>query len=242
MSRVELIDLTKDFAEARGRTLQALRGVNLTVFAGELLAVLGPSGSGKTTLLRLLAGLETPTCGRIQLDGRDITALPPHERDVAMVFQGGALYPHMTAGENIAFGLKLRGVARAEREQRARAAASALGLHDVWDRRPQSLSGGERQRVALARALVRRAQVWLMDEPLASLDTPLRRQLRAEILQLHRRHQATTVFVTHDQAEAMAMGDRVAVLHEGTLQQVAAPAELRAHPANALVAAFLAPD
>lgn len=222
---------------SRAGSVTALDGVDVDALDAEFLVIVGPSGSGKSTLLRSIAGLEDLDEGAIEVGGREVTAVPPGDRDVAMVFQEYALYPHLTVFENIAFGLRARradGIERAVRE-----AADHLGLVDALRRRPDELSGGERQRVALARALVRRPVAFLMDEPLSNLDAELRLRTRAEIKDLHHRTGATTVYVTHDQVEAMTMGDRVAVLRAGRLEQIASPGELYARPANVFVARFL---
>jgi multiple sugar transport system ATP-binding protein len=217
----------------------AVQGADLEVREGELLVVVGPSGCGKSTLLRLIAGLEPATKGRIWIGDRLVNSVPPGERDVAMVFQNYALYPHMSVGDNLGFGLRLRGIRGPERERRVRDAAERLGLGAVLDRRPRELSGGQRQRVALGRALVRAPQVFLFDEPLSNLDARLRVQTRAEINQLHRQLGATMIYVTHDQVEAMTLGERIAVMHEGTIVQVDTPLALYDRPANRLVAGFL---
>lgn len=217
----------------------ALQRVWLEVAEREFLAIVGPSGCGKTTTLRLIAGLEAPDAGTISLNGKIVNDVPPAEREVAMVFQSHALFPHLTAFENLALGLKLRRVPQAEAAARVREMAELLGLADCLARRPAELSGGQRQRVALGRALVRRPQVLLLDEPLSNLDAPLRRGLRRELLRLHRELGLTTLLVTHDPAEALALGERVAVMNGGVIEQVATPAELRARPATQLVAAFL---
>src|SRR6266446_7298913 len=200
--------------------VRALDGADLQIEDGEFLAVLGPSGSGKSSLLRLVAGLETPTGGYIDMDGRDITNLVPKDRDVAMVFQGLALYPHMTVRENMAFGLLARKAPAAEIDTRVAEAAATLGLSAHLRKRPRELSGGERQRVALGRALVRRPRVFLFDEPLSSLDAQLRQELREELARLHRITRTTSIYVTHDQKEALSLGDKVAVMQAGTLRQV----------------------
>jgi multiple sugar transport system ATP-binding protein len=217
----------------------ALAGLELLVGDGELLTVVGPSGCGKTTALRLLAGLEAPTSGRVHVGGRDVTDEAPHRRDVAMVFQDLALFPHLSARENIAFGPRIRGEHRAESARRVDELGERLGLTAVLDRYPDQISGGERQRVALARAMVRSPRAYLLDEPLSDLDAQLRVQARAEILELHREIGATMIYVTHDQAEAMTLGDRVAVLADGHLQQVGPPVAVYDEPANLVVAAFL---
>src|SRR5581483_11965409 len=217
---------------------QALEPLDLHVADGTFLALLGPSGCGKTTALRLLAGLETPTSGRIHIGPRDVTYAPPRARDVAMVFQSYALAPHLRVYDNIADPLRVRKVDRAEKDRQVREVAALLGLDELLDRRPRQLSGGQRQRVALARAIIRRPQAFLMDEPLSNLDAQLRLQMRAEIKRLQRELGATTLYVTHDQVEAMTMADVVAVMSKGRLQQLASPAELYARPANLFVAGF----
>jgi len=216
-----------------------VRDLDLEVADGELLVLVGPSGSGKSTILRLIAGLEPVTGGRILIGGTDVTALPPQRRDLAMVFQSYALYPHMTVRENMAFGLRVRKTAAPDIERRVGAAAGALGLEPLLDRKPAQLSGGQRQRVALGRAMVREPQAFLLDEPLSNLDARLRVETRLELASLHQRLGSTMVYVTHDQVEAMTLGDRVAVLDRGVLQQVAPPMELYRRPANRFVAGFI---
>jgi len=217
----------------------ALEELSLEVRDGEFFVLLGPSGCGKTTALRCIAGLEEPSAGEILIGERDVTRLDPGARDVAMVFQTQALYPHLTVRRNIAFGLEVRHVPAAEIARRVQQAAERLGLGPVLDRRPAELSGGERQRVALGRALVRDPQVFLFDEPLSSLEPALRAALRGELLELHRALGATVVYVTHDQIEAMAMGQRIAVLERGRLRQVGTPAELYGQPADVFIARFI---
>jgi multiple sugar transport system ATP-binding protein len=217
----------------------AVDRVSLEVRDGELMVIVGPSGCGKSTILRLIAGLETVTGGRVWIGDRMVNAVPPGDRDVAMVFQSYALYPHMTVGENIGFGLRLRGVAAAERGRRVASAAETLGLEPVLHRRPRELSGGQRQRVALGRALVRNPQVFLFDEPLSNLDAGLRLQTRTEIAKLHRQLGATMLYVTHDQVEAMTLGNRIAVMHQGRILQVDTPLSLYDAPAGRFVAGFL---
>jgi multiple sugar transport system ATP-binding protein len=219
--------------------VQALHHLDLDVPDGELLVLLGPSGSGKSTILRCIAGLEEPTSGDIVIGDRVVTQLAPAERDVAMVFQTPALYPHLTVRENIAFPLDIRGLARAQAARRVAEAAQRLGIHDVLDRAPDHLSEGERQRAALARAIVRGPQAFLLDEPLSRLDAKLRIELRAELLALHRALGATMIYVTHDQIEAMTMGQRIGVLHEGRLRQVGTPEEVYQRPADVHVARFV---
>src|SRR6266581_507804 len=236
MARVALRHLTKGFGSGAKPVLQDL---SLEVSEGELLVLLGPSGCGKTTALRCIAGLESPDAGEILIGGRDVTHLPPAERDVAMVFQNYALYPHLTARQNIAFPLEMRRLPRPEVARRVEETAGRLGLGALLDRRPAQLSGGQRQRVALGRAIVRAPQVFLFDEPLSNLDARLRVEMRAELLKLHRALRATMVYVTHDQVEAMTMGQRIAVLHEGRLRQLGSPAEIYQRPADVFVARFL---
>lgn len=217
----------------------ALEGLDLEVAEGERVTVLGPSGSGKTTLLRLIAGLEDPDAGTVSIGGRDMRGVPPHRRDVAMVFQAPALYPHLNVFENLAFGLRARRVARTEARRRVEEAAGLLGLTPLLARRTWELSGGERQRVALGRAVARRPAVLLLDEPFSNLDAPLRAALRAELIELHRRFGSTLVHVTHDQEEAMSLGRRMAVLHRGRLMQYAPPREVYERPAHRFVASFV---
>jgi ABC-type sugar transport system ATPase subunit len=217
----------------------ALADFSLELADGELVALVGPSGCGKSTVLRLLAGLETPTRGAIRIGGRDVAALAPQERNVAMVFQDYALYPHLSVRDNLAFPLKMRGMPAAERAERVARVAELLALGALLERAPRQLSGGERQRVAMGRALVREPAAFLLDEPLSNLDAKLRVQVRAEIAELRRRAPTTMLYVTHDQVEALTLGDRVAVLERGRLQQVATPAELYERPANRFVAGFI---
>jgi multiple sugar transport system ATP-binding protein len=219
--------------------VQVLKQIDLAVPDGEFLVLVGPSGCGKSTLLRALAGLEGVTHGRILIDGRIVNALPPRERDVAMVFQNYALYPHMTVLENLTFALKLRNHDAGEIASRAQKAATLLGLQELLDRHPRHLSGGQRQRVAMGRAIVRDPKVFLFDEPLSNLDARLRVQMRAEIKALHQRLRATTVYVTHDQIEAMTMADRIVVLNGGVIEQIGAPLALYDDPDNLFVAGFI---
>ncbi|MFI6241715.1 ABC transporter ATP-binding protein [Micromonospora sp. NPDC050795] len=235
MSTVTLKDVTKVF---RDGTL-AVDSINLDVNDGEFMVLLGPSGCGKSTVLRMIAGLEEPTTGAVMLDGELANDLPPRDRRIAMVFQDFALYPHMTVGDNIAFPLRLAGVEPEPRGERVSDVASALGIGDVLARKPGQLSGGQRQRVAMGRAIVRRPGLFLMDEPLSNLDSGLRAELRAEISGLTRELGVTTVYVTHDQAEALTMADRVAIMRRGVLQDVGTPTQVYGRPATLYVAAFL---
>jgi ABC-type sugar transport system ATPase subunit len=216
-----------------------LRGVDVDIAEGSFAVLVGPSGCGKSTLLRLVAGLEQADEGRIELAGRDVTALPPRDRDVAMVFQSYALYPHLTVRENLAFGLKLRRVGAAEIETRIREACAMLGLDPLLDRLPKQLSGGQRQRVAMGRAIVRRASIYLFDEPLSNLDAALRAEVRVEIRRLHERLDATTLYVTHDQVEAMTLADTLWVMNGGVVEQRGAPLEVYERPCSKFVATFL---
>ncbi|MEU8044875.1 ABC transporter ATP-binding protein [Micromonospora echinofusca] len=235
MTTVALKDVTKVF---RDGTL-AVDKVNLDVEDGEFMVLLGPSGCGKSTVLRMVAGLEDPTSGAVMLDGELANDLPPRDRKIAMVFQDFALYPHMTVGDNIAFPLRLAGLEPEPRDERVTDVASALGIGDVLGRKPSQLSGGQRQRVAMGRAIVRRPGVFLMDEPLSNLDSGLRAELRAEISGLTRELGVTTIYVTHDQAEALTMADRVAIMRKGVLQDVGTPTQVYGRPATLYVAAFL---
>ncbi|MBQ1020967.1 sugar ABC transporter ATP-binding protein [Micromonospora ureilytica] len=235
MSTVTLKDVTKVF---RDGTI-AVDSINLDVNDGEFMVLLGPSGCGKSTVLRMIAGLEDPTTGAVMLDGELANDLPPRDRKIAMVFQDFALYPHMTVGDNIAFPLRLAGIEPEPRGERVSDVASALGIGDVLARKPGQLSGGQRQRVAMGRAIVRRPGLFLMDEPLSNLDSGLRAELRAEISGLTRELGVTTVYVTHDQAEALTMADRVAIMRRGVLQDVGTPTQVYGRPATLYVAAFL---
>ena len=222
-----------------GTTKPAVDKLSLTIADGEFLVLVGPSGCGKSTSLRMLAGLEEIDSGSIRIGDRDVTNVAPKDRDIAMVFQSYALYPHMSVAENMGFALKIAGVDKAERDRRVLEAAKLLDLEPYLDRKPKALSGGQRQRVAMGRAIVREPQVFLMDEPLSNLDAKLRVATRTQIAALQRRLGITTVYVTHDQVEAMTMGDRVAVLKDGLLQQVDTPRNLYDNPANAFVAGFI---
>jgi len=236
MAVVETRNLTKVFKEGE---LGAVNDVNLETREGEFLVFLGPSGSGKTTLLRMIAGLETPTAGEILIGGRVVNDLTPRQRRIAMVFQSYALYPHLTVYKNIAFPLKAQGVPKSTHKEKVEWAASLLGIGALLDRKPRELSGGERQRVALARAIVREPSVFLLDEPLSNLDAKLRLSAREELERFHRRVGTTTIYVTHDQVEAMAMGDRIVVLNKGYVRQFGTPKEVYDDPADTFVATFL---
>jgi multiple sugar transport system ATP-binding protein len=237
--RLILENVSKNFRGPRRENVGAVCQLNLSVEDREFLVIVGPSGCGKTTTLRLIAGLETPDAGEIRLDGKSLAGVPPKDRDVAMVFQNHALLPHLTVFDNMAFGLMLRRLPREEIARRVREAAAALHLEALLERKPPALSGGECQRAALGRALVRQPRVFLFDEPLSDLDAPMRLQLRAEIAAVRRRAGAMMVYVTHDQAEAMALADRIAVMKDGTLQQAGSPLDLYRHPANRFVAGFI---
>ena len=235
MAKIVLDGVTKVF----GNDVIAVNDVSLEIGDGEFMVLVGPSGCGKSTILRILAGLEEVTAGSIRIDDRDVTDLPPKDRDIAMVFQNYALYPHMSVEQNLAFGLKIRKTPRDEQHSRVEHVAKILGLDPLMKRRPAELSGGQRQRVAMGRAMVREPVAFLMDEPLSNLDAKLRVQMRAQLSRLHERLGTTTVFVTHDQVEAMTLGHRVAVLKDGLLQQVDTPQNLYNHPTNLFVAAFI---
>lgn len=239
MARLVLNNVSKSYGAGGGNRIRALAGVSLELARGELLAVVGPSGCGKTTLLRLIAGLEEPDGGEISIGDRRMNGVPPKERDVAMVFQSPALYPEMTVFENLALGLRIRRVPPAQTRQRVAETAEWLGLTDCLTRRPASLSGGQQQRVALGRALARRPRLILLDEPLSQLDAPAREQLRGDLVRLQRQLGATMLYVTHDQAEALAVGQRMAILESGTVQQLGAPETIYQHPANLFVARFI---
>ena len=239
MSSVELKNVSKIFPPGKTEEVYAVTNLNLTIADGELIVLVGPSGCGKTTTLRLIAGLEKVTAGTVSIDGIIMNEVLPPERDVAMVFQRDTLYPHMTVFENMAFGLKLRHVPKAEIETRVKSLAGALGVTPLLPRHPRELSGGQRQRVALGRALVRHPKVLLLDEPLSNLDAPLRVQLRAEIALLQARFGTTMLYVTHDQNDGMTLGGRIAVMREGALQQIGDSSALYHQPANMFVAGFI---
>jgi multiple sugar transport system ATP-binding protein len=234
MATVTFENVSKTFGD-----FQAVKDLNLEIGDGEFMVLVGPSGCGKTTSLRMVAGLEEITSGTLRIGDRVVNDVPPKDRDIAMVFQSYALYPHMSVRENLAFGLKLRKVPKAEIERRVNEAAETIQLQKLLDRKPKELSGGQRQRVALGRAIVREPAVFLMDEPLSNLDAKLRVQTRAEIARLHQRLKTTVVYVTHDQVEAMTMGSRIAVMSEGLLQQVGSPQILYDTPINRFVAGFI---
>ncbi len=234
MGLVELKGLRKEFGDVK-----AVNGVDLSIQQGEFVVILGPSGCGKTTLMRMVAGLERPTEGEVIIGNRNVTPLPPRAREIAMVFQSYALYPHMTVFNNIAFPLKARKTPKMEIEEKVKWAASILGIQRLLDRKPRQLSGGERQRVALARALVKEPAVMLLDEPLSNLDAKLRVSARDELQRFQRNLGITTIFVTHDQIEAMGLGDRIAVMNAGRVRQVGAPQEIYDDPADTFVATFL---
>src|SRR5881275_3191862 len=234
MAQVAMRSLNKMYDE-----VHAVKDVNLEIHDKEFVVLVGPSGCGKTTTLRMVAGLESITSGRILIDDTVVNDLAPMDRDIAMVFQNYALYPHMSVYDNMAFGLKMRKFARADIAKRVQEAAEILGIQDYLKRKPRQLSGGQRQRVALGRAIVRHPQVFLFDEPLSNLDAKLRVQMRVEIKKLHVRLGTTAIYVTHDQVEAMTLGDRVVVMKDGRVQQVGEPLELYNHPSNRFVAGFI---
>ena len=234
MASVEISRVTKAFGATK-----VIHGVDVAIEDGEFVVLVGPSGCGKSTLLRMVAGLEQITGGEISIGGRVVNELPPKERDIAMVFQNYALYPHMTVRDNMAFSMKLRGASSAEIDKRVGDAADILGLKPYLDRYPRQLSGGQRQRVAMGRAIVRDPQVFLFDEPLSNLDAKLRVQMRTEIKALHQRLKTTSIYVTHDQVEAMTMADRIVVMHDGIVEQAGAPLDLYDRPANQFVAGFI---
>ncbi|MDR1710737.1 MAG: sn-glycerol-3-phosphate ABC transporter ATP-binding protein UgpC [Propionibacteriaceae bacterium] len=236
MATVSYIDASRIYP---GADHPAVNRLNLEIGDGEFMVLVGPSGCGKSTSLRMLAGLEEVNSGQIKIGDRDVTDLPPKDRDIAMVFQNYALYPHMSVADNMGFALKMAGVPKAERDQRVADAAKLLGLEEFLERKPKALSGGQRQRVAMGRAIVRQPQVFLMDEPLSNLDAKLRVSTRTQIAKLQQNLGVTTVYVTHDQTEAMTMGDRVAVMKDGLLQQVDSPLTLYDSPTNLFVAGFI---
>ncbi|HEX3238390.1 MAG TPA: sn-glycerol-3-phosphate ABC transporter ATP-binding protein UgpC [Gaiellaceae bacterium] len=235
MAEIVLDNVSKVFSGG----VVAVDGVSLTIDSGEFLVLVGPSGCGKSTLLRMIAGLEEATGGTISIGEQDVTELPPRARDIAMVFQSYALYPHMTVRQNLGYGLKVRKTPKREIAERVERAAQLLGLDQLLDRKPAALSGGQRQRVAMGRAIVREPKAFLMDEPLSNLDAKLRVSMRAQLAALHSRLATTTIYVTHDQIEAMTLGQRVAVMRNGRIQQVDTPQELYARPTNLFVAAFI---
>jgi multiple sugar transport system ATP-binding protein len=235
VAEITLDSLTKVYSDGT----KAVTDMDLDIAAGEFVVFVGPSGCGKTTALRMIAGLEGITSGEVRIDGQVVNDLPPKDRDIAMVFQNYALYPHMNAAKNMGFALKMRGLSKDEIDRRVREAARILGLTDSLDKKPRTLSGGQRQRVAMGRAIVRNPQAFLMDEPLSNLDAKLRVEMRAEIARIQRDLGVTTIYVTHDQTEAMTMGDRVAVMRNGFMQQVAAPKVLYDRPHNLFVAEFI---
>jgi multiple sugar transport system ATP-binding protein len=234
MASVDIVDVRKSFGSH-----PVIKGVDIQIEDGEFVILVGPSGCGKSTLLRMLAGLEHVTSGQIRIGSRVVNDVPPKDRDIAMVFQNYALYPHMTVADNMAFSLALKKASREEIERRVKPAADILGLSHLLDRYPRQLSGGQRQRVAMGRAIVRDPQVFLFDEPLSNLDAKLRVSMRTEIKNLHQRLTTTTVYVTHDQIEAMTMADKIVVMHDGIVEQVGAPLELYDRPNNLFVAGFI---
>ncbi len=235
MAEVKLEHITKIF----GKDIVAAKDINLVIKDKEFVVLVGPSGCGKSTILRTIAGLEEPTDGKVFIDNIDVTFIPPKDRDVAMVFQNYALYPHMTVYDNMAFGLKLRRFPKQEIKTRIDNASKILGIEELVGRRPKELSGGQKQRVAVGRTIVRNPKVFLFDEPLSNLDAKLRVQMRAELSKLHNRLQATMIYVTHDQTEAMTMGDRIVVLKDGKIQQISEPINLYNNPDNIFVAGFI---
>ena len=238
MASVTLRGVRKVYQQG-GRDVTAVHGIDLEVADGELVVLVGPSGCGKSTTLRMVAGLESISSGEIRIDGRLVNDVPANDRDIAMVFQSYALYPHMTAYDNMAFALKLRGMSKADIDTRVKEAAGILGIMDLFGRRPRDMSGGQRQRVAVGRAIVRHPRVFLFDEPLSNLDAKLRVQMRREIARLHQQLSATMLYVTHDQVEAMTLGDRIVVLDGGHVKQIDTPMRLYERPKNTFVAAFI---
>src|SRR2546423_1078778 len=239
MAKVVVKNVSKIYPGDKGRDVTAVRDVNLEIHDREFVVLVGPSGCGKSTTLRMIAGLEEISRGEIYIGDRLVNDVAPKDRDIAMVFQNYALYPHMTVYDNLAFGLKLRKYSKTEIKKRVQDAARTLGIEDLLERNPKALSGGQRQRVAVGRAIVRQPKVFLFDEPLSNLDAKMRVQMRAEITKLHQRLQATIIYVTHDQIEAMTMGDRIVVMHNGLVQQTDTPLVLYSEPANLFVAGFL---
>ena len=234
MAEIILKNVYKSYGDVK-----IVKDFNLEIKDKEFCILVGPSGCGKTTTLRMVAGLEDITSGDILIDGKRVNDVPPKDRDIAMVFQNYALYPHMTVYQNMAFALKLKGYEKAEIDKRVKEAAEILGISHLLDRKPKQLSGGQRQRVAVGRAIVRKPKVFLFDEPLSNLDAKLRVQMRAELKKLHERLQSTMIYVTHDQTEAMTMGDKICVMKDGIIQQVAGPLELYDKPSNKFVAGFI---
>ena len=233
MTPVSFRDITKSFGET-----EVLKGVSIDIEPGELVVIVGPSGCGKSTLLRTLAGLEKPTSGTITIGGRDVTNAPPRDRNIGMVFQSYALYPHLTVRDNVAFGMKLKKVERSKIDARVMESATMLGLENLLDRLPRQLSGGQRQRVAMARAIAKQPDVFLFDEPLSNLDAALRAEVRVEIRKLHSKLKTTTLYVTHDQTEAMTLADRLVILRDGEVEQIGPPMEVYEHPATQFVGSF----
>ncbi|MBL8580838.1 MAG: sn-glycerol-3-phosphate ABC transporter ATP-binding protein UgpC [Rhizobiaceae bacterium] len=234
MASVQIVGVRKDFG-----AVNVVKGVDIDIGDGEFVALVGPSGCGKSTLLRMIAGLERISGGEIRIGPKVVNEMAPKDRDIAMVFQNYALYPHMTVADNMAFSLRLKGTPKAEIDTRVRRAAEILSLGPLLDRYPRQLSGGQRQRVAMGRAIVRDPQVFLFDEPLSNLDAKLRVQMRAEIKELYQRLRATTIYVTHDQVEAMTMADRIVVMHDGIVEQIGRPLEIYDRPVNTFVAGFI---
>jgi len=234
MASVQICDVRKSYG-----TQEVIHGLSIDISEGEFVILVGPSGCGKSTLLRMIAGLEDVTSGEIRIGNRVVNDVAPKDRDIAMVFQNYALYPHMTVRENMSFSLRLKGASKAEIEKRVRPAAEILGLTHLLDRLPRALSGGQRQRVAMGRAIVRNPQVFLFDEPLSNLDAKLRVAMRAEVKALHQRLKTTTVYVTHDQIEAMTMADKIVVMHDGIIEQMGSPLELYDEPKSLFVASFI---
>jgi multiple sugar transport system ATP-binding protein len=239
MAKVIIEEVYKIYRDGKGNEVKAVNNVSLEIHDEEFMVLVGPSGCGKSTTLRMVAGLEEISGGKIYIDGTVTNHIPPKDRDIAMVFQNYALYPHMSVRNNMAFGLKLRKYPREEIDRRVQEAADILGIEELLERKPKELSGGQRQRVAVGRAIVRKPKVFLFDEPLSNLDAKMRVQMRTEISKLHTRLSATMIYVTHDQVEAMTMGDRITVMNKGKIQQVATPLEIYNHPKNVFVAGFI---